>query len=55
MALGELAVAKAMLASGRIGSFLAPHSNFAAEVAGCRAEGGSVACRDGSCRSPPAP
>jgi len=37
-------MAKAMLASGIIGIFIATHWSFAAEVGGCQAEGGSAAC-----------
>jgi L-serine dehydratase len=44
MGLGELDMAKAMLASGSIGIFIATHWSFAAEVGGCQAEGGSAAC-----------
>jgi L-serine dehydratase len=42
--LGELEMAKAMLASGIIGLFIATQWSFAAEVGGCQAEGGSAAC-----------
>jgi L-serine dehydratase len=44
MGLGEEEMAKAMLASGIIGAFIATHWSFAAEVGGCQAEGGSAAC-----------
>jgi len=44
MDLSEQAVAKAMLAGGLIGAFIATRSTFAAEVAGCQAECGSAAC-----------
>jgi L-serine dehydratase len=40
----EDAMAKAFLASGLIGVFIATHWSFAAEVGGCQAEGGSAAC-----------
>jgi L-serine dehydratase len=42
--LGEEAMAKALLASGVIGVFIATRWTFAAEVGGCQAEGGSAAC-----------
>ncbi len=42
--LREEEMAKAMLASGVIGLFIATHWSFAAEVGGCQAEGGSAAC-----------
>ena len=35
-------IAKAMLAGGMIGVFIATHWSFAAEVGGCQAEGGSA-------------
>ena len=41
--LGEVDMAKAMLASGVIGVFIATRWTFAAEVGGCQAEGGSAA------------
>jgi L-serine dehydratase len=41
--LGEEEMAKAMLASGAIGVFIAAQWSFAAEVGGCQAEGGSAA------------
>ncbi len=41
--LGEEAMAKAFLASGLIGVFIATRWTFAAEVGGCQAEGGSAA------------
>ena len=41
--LSDDAVAKAMLAAGLIGVFIAGKSTFAAELAGCQAEGGSAA------------
>jgi L-serine dehydratase len=44
MGLGEQEMAKAMLASGVIGMFIATRWTFAAEVGGCQAEGGSAAC-----------
>jgi L-serine dehydratase len=44
MGLGEVEMAKAMLASGVIGAFIATRWTFAAEVGGCQAEGGSAAC-----------
>jgi L-serine dehydratase len=37
-------MAKAMLAAGLIGVFIATRWTFAAEVGGCQAEGGSAAC-----------
>jgi L-serine dehydratase len=40
--LGEVEMAKALLASGIIGVFIATHWSFAAEVGGCQAEGGSA-------------
>ena len=40
---GEEEMAKAMLASGMIGVFIATRWTFAAEVGGCQAEGGSAA------------
>ena len=43
MKLSEQAMAKAMLASGLIGAFIATRWTFAAEVGGCQAEGGSAA------------
>ena len=43
MGLGEEEMAKAMLASGLIGVFIATRWTFAAEVGGCQAEGGSAA------------
>jgi len=43
MGLGELEMAKALLASGVIGVFITTHWSFAAEVGGCQAEGGSAA------------
>jgi L-serine dehydratase len=43
MGLGEVEMAKAMLASGLIGVFIATRWTFAAEVGGCQAEGGSAA------------
>jgi L-serine dehydratase len=42
--LGEDEMAKAMLASGVIGVFIATRWTFAAEVGGCQAEGGTAAC-----------
>lgn len=44
MGLDEEAMAKALLASGLIGVFIATRWTFAAEVGGCQAEGGSAAC-----------
>ena len=41
--LSEEDMAKAMLASGLIGTFIATSWSFAAEVGGCQAEGGSAA------------
>lgn len=43
MDLDEAAMAKALLASGLIGVFIATRWTFAAEVRGCQAEGGSAA------------
>ena len=43
MGLGEEGMAKALLASGVIGVFIATRWTFAAEVGGCQAEGGSAA------------
>jgi L-serine dehydratase len=43
MNLGEEEMAKAMLAAGLIGVFIATRWTFAAEVGGCQAEGGSAA------------
>jgi len=43
MEFGEEEMAKAMLASGLIGVFIATRWTFAAEVGGCQAEGGSAA------------
>ncbi len=43
MKLSEEAMAKALLASGLIGAFIATRWTFAAEVGGCQAEGGSAA------------
>ena len=43
MDLDEEAMARAMLASGLIGVFIATRWSFAAEVGGCQAEGGSAA------------
>ncbi len=42
--LGETEMAKALLAAGVIGVFIAAQWTFAAEVGGCQAEGGSAAC-----------
>lgn len=44
MELAEEEMAKAMLAGGLIGVFIATRWTFAAEVGGCQAEGGSAAC-----------
>jgi L-serine dehydratase len=43
MKLSEEDMAKALLASGLIGAFIATRWTFAAEVGGCQAEGGSAA------------
>lgn len=43
LSLDENAMAKALLASGLIGVFIATRWTFAAEVGGCQAEGGSAA------------
>jgi L-serine dehydratase len=43
MDLDETEIAKAMLAAGLIGVFIATRWTFAAEVGGCQAEGGSAA------------
>ena len=43
MNLSEREMARAMLASGLIGTFIATRWTFAAEVGGCQAEGGSAA------------
>ncbi|MEP6755809.1 MAG: L-serine ammonia-lyase, iron-sulfur-dependent, subunit alpha [Chthonomonadales bacterium] len=43
LGLGEEEMAKALLASGLIGVFIATAWSFAAEVGGCQAEGGSAA------------
>ena len=42
MGLGDEEAAKAMLAGGLVGVFIATRSTFAAEVSGCQAEGGSA-------------
>lgn len=42
--LSEERMARALLASGVIGAFIATRWTFAAEVGGCQAEGGSAAC-----------
>lgn len=42
LGLGDEAVAKAMLAGGMIGIFIATGSTFAAEIAGCQAECGAA-------------
>ncbi len=44
MDLGEEDMARAMLAAGLIGVFIATRWTFAAEVGGCQAEGGAAAC-----------
>lgn len=44
MGLSEESMAKALLAAGLIGVFIATRWTFAAEVGGCQAEGGSAAC-----------
>jgi L-serine dehydratase len=44
MGLDEEAMAKALLASGLIGVFIATNWTFSAEVGGCQAEGGSASC-----------
>ncbi len=46
--LEEEEMAKAMLAAGLIGVFIATRWTFAAEVGGCQAEGGSAACMAGA-------
>jgi len=43
LGLSEDVLAKGMLAAGMIGTFVATHSTFAAEVAGCQAECGAAA------------
>ena len=43
MGLGEEEMARAFLAAGLVGVFIATHWTFAAEVGGCQAEGGSAA------------
>jgi L-serine dehydratase len=43
LGLSDEEVAKALLAAGMIGVFIATHWSFAAEVGGCQAEGGSAA------------
>ena len=43
MGLGEEEVARAMLAAGLVGVFIASQWTFAAEVGGCQAEGGAAA------------
>lgn len=40
----ETEMARAMLAAGLIGTFIATRWTFAAEVGGCQAEGGAAAC-----------
>ncbi|MBK9138097.1 MAG: L-serine ammonia-lyase, iron-sulfur-dependent, subunit alpha [Verrucomicrobia bacterium] len=42
--LGDAEMARALLAAGLIGVFIATQWTFAAEVGGCQAEGGSAAC-----------
>ncbi len=44
MGLSEEDMARAMLAAGLIGVFIATRWTFAAEVGGCQAEGGAAAC-----------
>ena len=44
MKLSEEDMARALLASGMIGTIIATRWTFAAEVGGCQAEGGSAAC-----------
>jgi len=44
MGLPEEAMARAMLAAGLIGVFIASQWTFAAELGGCQAEGGAAAC-----------
>jgi L-serine dehydratase len=44
MGLADEAAAKAMLASGLIGVFIATRWTFAAEVGGCQAEAGAASC-----------
>jgi len=48
MGLDEEKMAKALLASGLIGVFIATRWTFAAEVGGCQAEGGSAAAMAGA-------
>ncbi|MEP4077964.1 L-serine ammonia-lyase, iron-sulfur-dependent, subunit alpha [Haloferula sp.] len=48
MELDEIAMAKALLASGMIGVFIATRWTFAAEVGGCQAEGGAAASMAGA-------
>lgn len=48
MELDETEMAKAMLAAGLIGAFIATRWTFAAEVGGCQAEGGAAACMAGA-------
>lgn len=48
MGLGEEDMARAFLASGLIGVFIATAWTFAAEVGGCQAEGGSAAAMAGA-------
>lgn len=43
LSLDDDEIARAMLAAGLIGVFIATHWSFAAEVGGCQAEGGSAA------------
>ena len=48
MKLDETAMARAMLAAGLVGVFIATRWTFAAEVGGCQAEGGAAACMAGA-------
>ncbi len=48
MGLGEIDMARAILAAGLIGVFIATAWTFAAEVGGCQAEGGSAASMAGA-------
>jgi len=48
MNLSEETMARALLASGLIGTFIATRWTFAAEVGGCQAEGGSAAAMAGA-------
>ncbi len=48
LGLTETDMAKAMLAAGLVGAFIATHWTFAAEVGGCQAEGGSAGSMAGA-------